>query len=103
MREISVEEAQAGDIVAAPVQDENGRVLLPAGAKLSPAVLSRLKGWGVVNLSIEGDEGDEGDEGEMGKSTEDFLGELEHRFAGHEGDALMMRIKEVARQHLSQR
>ncbi|MGY8825041.1 MAG: hypothetical protein ACKVJG_14085 [Candidatus Latescibacterota bacterium] len=100
MREISVEEAQAGDIVAAPVQDENGRVLLPAGAKLSPAVLSRLKGWGVVNLSIEGDEGDEG---EMGKSTEDFLGELEHRFAGHEGDALMMRIKEVARQHLSQR
>jgi hypothetical protein len=46
MREISVEEAQAGDIVAAPVQDENGRVLLPAGAKLSPAVLSRLKGWG---------------------------------------------------------
>jgi len=97
MRQISVEEAQVGDIVADPVQDENGRVLLPAGAKLSPAVLSRLKGWGVVNLSIEGDDG------EVGKSTEDFLGELDHRFAGHESDALMMRIKEVARQHLSQR
>ncbi len=98
MRQISVEEAQAGDIVAAPVQDEGGRVLLPAGAKLSPAVLSRLKGWGVVQLSIEGD-----DDGEGGKSAEDFLGELDHRFAGHEGDVLMMRIKEVARQHLGQR
>lgn len=97
MRQISVEEAQAGDIVVEPVQDENGRVLLPAGAKLSPAVLSRLKGWGVVSLSVEGDDG------EGGKSAEDFLGELDHRFAGYEGDVLMMRIKEVARQHLSQR
>lgn len=97
MRQISVEEAQAGDIVAEPVQDENGRVLLPVGAKLSPAVLSRLKGWGVVNLSVEGDDG------EAGKSAEEFLGELDHRFAGHEGDVLMMRIKEVARQHLVQR
>ena len=97
MRQISVEEAQAGDIVVEPVQDENGRVLLPAGAKLSPAVLSRLKGLGVVSLSVEGDDG------EGGKSAEDFLDELDHRFAGCEGDVLMMRIKEVARQHLSQR
>ena len=97
MRQIPVEEAQAGDIVAEPIQDENGRVLLPAGAKLSPAVLTRLKGWGVFNLSIEGD-----DE-EACKSTQEFLDELDHRFAGHEGDALMMRIKDTARQHLSQR
>ncbi len=97
MRQIPVEEAQPGDIVVEPVQDESGRVLLPAGAKLSPAVLSRLKGWGVFTLAIEGDDAEEG------KSSEEFLSELDHRFAGFESDALMMRIKEVARQHLSQR
>jgi len=52
MRQISVEEAQVGDIIAEPIEDQNGRVLLPAGAKLSPAVLARLKGWGIFTLHI---------------------------------------------------
>ena len=43
MRKISIEEAKAGDVVAEPVQEQNGRVLLPVGAKLSQAVLSRLE------------------------------------------------------------
>ena len=34
MRQIPVEEAQVGDVVAKPVQDQNGRPLLPAGAKM---------------------------------------------------------------------
>lgn len=68
MRQIPVEEARAGDIVAEPVQDENGRVLLPAGAKLSPAVLSRLKGWGVFTLTLEGEKaGDGGTDGDYGQ------------------------------------
>ena len=44
MREISVGEASVGDIVAEPVANGQGRVLLPRGAKLSAAVLSRLGG-----------------------------------------------------------
>ena len=47
MRELAVGQAQVGDIVAEPVVNDEGRVLLPKGAKLSPAVLSRLQGWGV--------------------------------------------------------
>ena len=46
MRQIPVEEAEVGDIIAEPIQDQSGRVLLPAGAKLSQAVFARLKGWG---------------------------------------------------------
>ena len=56
MRQIRVEEAQVGDVIAEPIEDQNGRVLLPAGAKLSQAVLARLEGWGVFALHIEGEE-----------------------------------------------
>ncbi len=96
MLQIPAEEAQVGDRVAAPVRDENGRVLLPVGARLSPAVLSRLSGWGVREISVDR----EGGAG--GKSVEDFIGELDHRFANHEADALMMRIKAAAHKHLQQ-
>lgn len=61
MREIAVGQAQVGDIVAEPVVNDQGRVLLPKGAKLSPAVLSRLQGWGVNELHIEGDDAEDGD------------------------------------------
>jgi hypothetical protein len=47
MRSITAAEARAGDIVAAPVVNDQGRTLLPKGARLSAAVLSRLEGWGV--------------------------------------------------------
>lgn len=95
--QIPAEEAQVGDRVAAPVRDESGRVLLPVGARLSPAVLSRLGGWGVREIAVERD----GATG--GKSAEDIIGELEHRFADHQDDALMMRIKAVAHRHIDRR
>ena len=95
MRQIPVEEAQVGDVVAEPIADQNGRVLLPAGAKLSQAVLTRLKGWGVFTLNVEGDEQ------EGSKNREELVDELAHRFAGFEDDAVMMQIKEIARRHLS--
>jgi hypothetical protein len=95
MRKVTVEEATVGDIVAAPIINEQGRVLLPVGAKLSAAVLSRLKGWGVNELTIEGEDPDN-----PAKSKEDILTELDQRFADWEGDALMMQIKEIAHGHL---
>ena len=44
MRHIPVGEAQVGDSIAEAIYNENGRVLLPVGARLSEAVLSRLNG-----------------------------------------------------------
>lgn len=100
MRQIAVGQAEVGDIVAEPVVNDQGRVLLPKGAKLSPAVLSRLQGWGVSQLHIEGDDA----EGVDGLPDDDGLIEaLEHRFSDWEDDELMLEIKRVARTHLSQR
>lgn len=98
MRRISVKEAAVGDALAAPLLDPQGRTLLPKGARLSPAVLSRLQGWGVFELVVEG-RGAWTSE----KSAAQLLGELEHRFAEWGENRLMMQIKEIARKHLDRR
>ncbi len=84
-----------GDVLAAPVADEQGRVLLPKGAKLSAAVLSRLKGWGVRELAVEGEDSEA-----PGKSAAELITELEHRFSDWQEDALMTDLKDIVRRHL---
>ena len=54
-----------------------------------------LNGWGVDRVAVQGQE-DPSDE-----ETSSLLYALEHRFAGHEENPLMMRIKDAARGHLS--
>ena len=56
MRTVTAAEARAGDIVADPVVNDQGRTLLPKGTRLSAAVLSRLEGWGVHELCVEGED-----------------------------------------------
>ena len=106
MQNIPVGQASIGDVIAEPIVNDEGRVLLPKGAKLSAAVLSRLQGWGVHQLKVEGEEvvGEEvvGEEGEATDSA-DLLEELEHRFGDWEGDELMMEIKRIAQGHLRRR
>ena len=102
MRHIAVGEAQIGDVVAEPVLNEQGRVLLPKGARLSAAVLSRLAGWGVSRLAVEGED-EEAAEVVEAAAGGGALEELDHRFSAWEGDDLMMAIKQVARQHLGGR
>ena len=94
MRWISVENAQVGQVLSEPLEDARGRVLLPRGAKLSAAVISRLRGWGIKGFNIEGDDED-------AASTEQLLEDLQFRFSGFEDDALMMQIKAFAQRHLA--
>ena len=62
MRSIALGEAKVGDVIAEPISNVQGRVTLPKGAKLSAAVLARLRGWGVHELAIEGDGPDEAEQ-----------------------------------------
>ena len=93
MRKIAADKAQVGDVLAEPLANAQGRVLLPKGARLSAAVLSRLNGWGISVLTVEGEDEDTA-------GTEKLLEDLEFRFADLEDDSLMMQIKEIARTHL---
>jgi HD-like signal output (HDOD) protein len=98
MREVSVEKVKVGDVVAEPVYDDKNQRFLPKGIKLNSALISRLQDRGVSSLFIEGEDPDE-----VVDNIEELLEELEHRFEGLTGDARMMRIKEIARRHLSPR
>jgi hypothetical protein len=98
MRRIRVQEAKVGDVLAAPLANRQGRTLLPKGARLSPAVLSRLQGWGIFELNIEGQGAWTSD-----KSTAQLLDDLEHRFADFQDQPLMRQIQEIARRHLDRR
>ena len=100
MRDIAVGQAQVGDVVAEPVANAQGRVLLPKGARLSPAVLSRLAGWGVSRLQVEGLDPEAPEASEESGGADEIL---DARFAAWEGDELMMAIKGFARRHLSRR
>ena len=103
MRDIAVGEAQVGDVVVEAIVNDKGRVLLPPGARLSAAVLSRLQGWGVNRLKVEGEESeaDAADEEEAADGSREQA--LELRFADWEDDELMMAIKQIAHGHLRSR
>ena len=100
MRDISAGEAKIGDVVAEPLVNAQGRVLLPKGAKLSAAVLSRLQGWGIHQLKIEGQA-----EVDTAPVTEEdsesaLREELEYRFSDWDEDEIMGAIKRIALGHL---
>ncbi len=95
MREISVDQVKVGDIVAEPVYDDKNQRFLPRGIKLNSALISRLKNRGVLRLAIEGENPDD-----LVVNAAELLAELEHRFEDLVEDAVMMRIKEIARCHL---
>mgnify|MGYP000858060986 CR=1 FL=1 len=55
MKRISVSEAKAGMTLAQPIMDQQGRVIVNSGTKLSQLYISRLEKWGVKTLSVEDD------------------------------------------------
>jgi len=93
MRRVPVEEATVGDVLAEPLTNEKGQVLLPKGSKLSAAVLARCRGWGVETVCLEGEDAE-------AAGVQQLLDDLEFRFAEFEDDELMQQIKQIARTHL---
>jgi len=62
MARIMLDQAQPGMILAQPVSNTNGRVLLPAGCEISDKHIKAMKMWGIVDLCVKG--GDENDNGQ---------------------------------------
>lgn len=99
MRQIFLEDAQPGDEVAEPVKNERGMVILNTGTKLSASLIDRMRRMGVKELVVEGDDPN----APPPKTLDELLEVLDERFEGLEDNRLMMRIKEIAREHLVQR
>jgi hypothetical protein len=88
MKRIGVHEAQPGQVVVQAVFGSAGLALLRPGSVLTADMISRLSNYGVATLSIE-------DDGAEVRPIEERLRDLDARFAGHEQDTLMRRLKEV--------
>jgi len=99
MRQIFLEDAKPGDEVAEPVKNDRGMVILPKGAKLSVAMIAKMRRMGVREVVVEGDDPN----APPPKTREELLEDLEFRFEGLEENMQMMSIKKTAREHLLQR
>lgn len=54
---LPAEKAKAGMVLAEPVKDRRGRLLLPAGKVLEERYLEALPMWGVTHIAVEGEAG----------------------------------------------
>ena len=96
MIRIRLEEAVSGQKIARAVTTPTGTVLLQAGEVLTPEVIEGLKRKGVDQLVVEGDDG------YVVRPAAEQLADLEVRFAGHEGNPLMMELKALVAQEIAQ-
>ncbi len=59
MGKVAIESIEAGMVLAGDVRDRSGRMLLGAGAELTPKHLVIFRTWGVLEVDIAGQGGDE--------------------------------------------
>ncbi len=92
-----------GSVLAAPVTDARGNVLVGEGRVLTMEWLARLKTRGVQRLSVESQSAAPAPEaGAASAPAQDpRLGRLDAMFAKHAGDELMTALAAAARQVLS--
>jgi len=59
MKCVLIDEAEPGMVLHDPVNNFNGKVLLPEGVELSEKHLRALRQWGVLEINIVSDDGTE--------------------------------------------
>ena len=93
-----------GAVLAAPVTDARGNVLVGEGRVLTEEWLARLRTRGVLRLSVESQAAQATPETEASGVPEQDprLERLDAMFARHAGDELMTALAAAARQVLSE-
>ncbi|WHZ16842.1 MAG: hypothetical protein OJF52_003692 [Nitrospira sp.] len=95
MRRVVLEELTPGMVLAKPVTNAAGLVVLAAGAELDEATLSRLQRLGTAFVFVEGEAGEA-----SGKTLAELEAELDHRFRLVNNDPRQLTILEAIRLHL---
>jgi hypothetical protein len=95
MKKLSITEVEATQVVARPVATSGGVVMVQPGAELTAEIIGRLADLGVETVWVEGT-------AENSKPLDVLIAELDRRFSGHEQDSLMMALKAVVVDCISQ-
>lgn len=102
MISLNIEDIKRGMILARPVRNHQGVLLLEAGVRISKKNIRIFKSWGVLEITIKGNlaeaEGPTGDtESRVKESTEK---ELKEKFCDVLDDPVMVEIFNAARNQL---
>ena len=109
-KELPIEQVQPGMTLAEPISDRAGRVIVAAGMKLSPVVISRLGKWNVEAVTVEVEEtsvhrpvggGESAPAGEETAEISARMARLECVFARAGENPVMVALHELARKHLA--
>ena len=102
---ITIGRLKPGMVLAEPVQNFQGVLLLDTGAELTEKTIQILKSWGVSKVIIEGDDPKEkgGDAGPAIEARTAVQKALAEKFEGVRNDPVMMEIMRVAGKVLEDR
>ena len=93
MTRVALKDLAPGQVLAAPVASPTGVVLVQAGAELTASIIARLADLGVASVVVAGSS-------LTASEVASRTAEVEARFAGHERDAWMMRLKLIVLRQL---
>jgi hypothetical protein len=109
VQKIPTSDAKVGMILAEPITDQQGRIIMTEGSRLTPVHVKRLDRWGVSELVIQlEEEGEEGGEAKPDNEAiaaaaqidQEYMRELasvfNERFEAVADQPLMQHLKKVA-------
>ncbi len=106
MRKLNIDKVHDGMILAKPLHNIEGKILLAEGCKLSTRVISRLEEWGCDVVYVEGEpESSDEQNAVLGYNCQDgniekMLEEIELRFSNVSDDPVLQMVKMSLKEHL---
>ena len=98
MRDLKIEDLKPGMILARPVRNHQGVLLLEAGVRLTKKNIRIFKSWGVPEVAIKGETGDSEDSTEVSeiRVMETVETQLKEKFTDVLDDPVMVEIYNAA-------
>lgn len=100
MQKIPLDKATSGMVIAKPVMNESGVVLIGEGTALTDAALEKLKDLEIPHVIVKGRPLDAGT---PEKSLDQLYAELDERFTLVAADKLCMQIKDLIKKDMKRR
>ena len=107
MRIVPVNRLEPGMVLAKPLHDLSGRILLAARTELTARYIQRIRSWGFDDLTVEG-EGDEEEELPVigypifGRPWDEIEADVRSRFVKARSSALVRSLEKAVLAHLEE-